>query len=719
MDVRCSRCQTEYELDDALVSDRGTMVKCTSCGLQFRVQPAQGQASTSERWIVRKADGSELRFLAISELQRAIANGQVQSNDLLSRDNQAYRPLESIAELEPFFAAAQGRQSVPPDLTPTGSPSNFAPRTLMGISPNAAGASRPSPVPEAKGAAFGLAATLAAGEETASAPSAPPNLSEDELPTRPFAVPEDEMPTRPINALPPGALPGLVHQVAVHETSAKAAEASAFPASGSDGAPRAARLRWVAALVFLGALGLAAATLGRDYFSKMKEPAAVEPAGDSQRIAAMIQQGQQLFYQGDLEGAKAQFDKVTALSEKDPVALSFLARVESVRADTIWLKLRLLPEDSAERGATQDELTARLVKLKSAVDDAKRAAGDHPAAIRAQIDALRIDGNLKEARALAPKLSTAAAEPETDYVLGALDLADESPTWPSVIERLRAASAVERGLGRARATLVFALASAGRIDDAKAEADKLGLEPPAHPLLALLKAFVARKQGQAPSAPDQAPSAEPQPAGSSAGSSAGPAAHAAPGAPAGVAPSDPRVLVRRATELRRAGDLDKAEQYYQMALTASPGDVEAETALGEIAVQRGDLTGGSRHFDTALRTNPHYLPALIGLADIKWAQGDRASANELYQRVLDRAGPTTSYGARAAARLGQAKPAEPSDNPAAPTEPTAAPAPVPTAAPAPTETAPAPAPAPTQEPAPAPKDDSPHIDTSDLPGIQK
>ncbi|NOU26329.1 MAG: hypothetical protein HOO96_00355, partial [Polyangiaceae bacterium] len=38
MDVQCDRCKTEYDFDDALVSTRGTTVKCTQCGHQFKVR---------------------------------------------------------------------------------------------------------------------------------------------------------------------------------------------------------------------------------------------------------------------------------------------------------------------------------------------------------------------------------------------------------------------------------------------------------------------------------------------------------------------------------------------------------------------------------------------------------------------------------------------------------------------------------------------------------
>ncbi len=38
MDVRCERCKTLYELDEARVSEAGTTVRCTTCGHVFRVR---------------------------------------------------------------------------------------------------------------------------------------------------------------------------------------------------------------------------------------------------------------------------------------------------------------------------------------------------------------------------------------------------------------------------------------------------------------------------------------------------------------------------------------------------------------------------------------------------------------------------------------------------------------------------------------------------------
>ena len=110
MDVRCNRCGTEYEFDDALISERGTTVKCTNCGLQFKVYPKH-HSGGPERWVVRTAEGRELVFTSLRELQRGIADRKVGPGDMLTRGQKPSRPLGSIAELEPFFQSSLGKVS--------------------------------------------------------------------------------------------------------------------------------------------------------------------------------------------------------------------------------------------------------------------------------------------------------------------------------------------------------------------------------------------------------------------------------------------------------------------------------------------------------------------------------------------------------------------------------------------------------------------------------
>jgi predicted Zn finger-like uncharacterized protein len=145
MDVRCSRCGTEYEFDDALISERGTTVKCTNCGFQFKIFPGEGKGAAPERWVVRTSTGRELVYTSLRELQRGIADKKVGPNDLLSRGKQTPRPLASIAELEPFFQVSASRNAAELER---------AQRTLHGVAPpaNSVGGTlirspAPAPVP--------------------------------------------------------------------------------------------------------------------------------------------------------------------------------------------------------------------------------------------------------------------------------------------------------------------------------------------------------------------------------------------------------------------------------------------------------------------------------------------------------------------------------------------------------------------------------------------
>lgn len=140
MNVVCGQCGTGYEFDDALVSDRGTTVRCMHCGHQFRVHPERAKPAGAERWIVRKGTGEEYIFRSLSELQRAIAHRRVVISDSLSRDGVRFRPMRELSELESFFEQK-------PALTPAVPPAAAArpgagfsrpPSDPMAITPTAA-----------------------------------------------------------------------------------------------------------------------------------------------------------------------------------------------------------------------------------------------------------------------------------------------------------------------------------------------------------------------------------------------------------------------------------------------------------------------------------------------------------------------------------------------------------------------------------------------------
>ncbi|WP_437876429.1 zinc-ribbon domain-containing protein [Sorangium sp. So ce513] len=157
MDVTCERCSTEYEFDDALVSERGTSVKCTNCGYQFKVRRADG--ALPEKWVVRTLGGREFEFKMLRELQAAIAQGQVTRDDVISRGNARPRRLGSIAELEPFFKGP-GSMIMAGTALGIGGPSplpgrsrSLTPQGLGGPAPSQTEGSVAIPLPRAEGGA--------------------------------------------------------------------------------------------------------------------------------------------------------------------------------------------------------------------------------------------------------------------------------------------------------------------------------------------------------------------------------------------------------------------------------------------------------------------------------------------------------------------------------------------------------------------------------------
>src|ERR1700754_933597 len=110
MYVKCERCNTEYEFDDALVSGRGTTVKCTNCGHKFKIRRSDGDYS-EDFWNVTTGDGRTLVFTSLRELQRAIQGYLVERNDRLSRGGLPPKPIGQIPELVAFFDQREAAKS--------------------------------------------------------------------------------------------------------------------------------------------------------------------------------------------------------------------------------------------------------------------------------------------------------------------------------------------------------------------------------------------------------------------------------------------------------------------------------------------------------------------------------------------------------------------------------------------------------------------------------
>jgi len=763
MDVRCNRCDTEYEFDDALISERGTTVKCTNCGFQFKIYPSKGAGLAPERWVVRTASGRELVYTSLRELQRGIADKKVGATDLLSRGKQTPRPLGSIAELEPFFQVLQttptrkpglgdrvqrtlhgvappqnplasvrpsGSRSEPPPRAAPAAPATPAPRpvtpapepprAIAGEPPEAEvpvtrrvpgtpdfqdSASSPSdrvpdtelmqPVAREPSGVFSSTipddspvnprTTLPNGSAVEAIISAQPPLANAQ--TKPRALSDStpdsargsllgtpmsprvaafdttlEVPTAHSPVSSPRNLPPI--EVASIRDSFKSYDELHMDGSAEDHHARVARSRWIAGVVVVGVLGLLGATVGRRFLAQLTGAAEVKASSDA-RVARFLSDGARHADEGDFEAAKEEFDKATALAEKDPAVLSALARLETLRADVSWLKLRIIDPSSTDLvQATYRELGRRVGKAHIAVDRAFAISPEDPAVLRARVDVLRLSGEADKAREWLGPLSANASVPENAYVLAALDLADPAPVWPSVIDRLRTAAAAERDPGRARAALIYSLVRASRMSEAEAEFSKIDGRPKPHPLLEELRAFLLRAKRSVEAAGDASPKI------AAVDTSKLPKLDTSQAPDEARLPaSDFRARLSQAAAALREGDPARADQLYNSVLRDQPGNTEALSGLGDVAKARHEPALAARMYDRVLAENPNYLPAILASADQKWDAGDKAGALVLYRRLLEQAGANSTYGSRATARIASA------DAPA-----TGAPAPVETGA---------------------------------------
>jgi len=437
-------------------------------------------------------------------------------------------------------------------------------------------------------------------------------------------------------------------EVASIRDSFKSYDELPMDSSPEDHHARVARSRWIAGVVVVGVLGLLGATVGRRFIAQLTGMAEIKTSSDA-RVAKFLREGARLADEGDFEGAKAEFDKATALAEKDPAVLTALARLETLRADASWLELRIIDPSSADLvQATYRELGRRVGKAHVAVDRAFAVSPEDPAVLRARVDILRLSGEADKAREWLAPLSANASVPENAYVLAALDLADPAPVWPSVIDRLHTAAAAERDPGRARAALIYALARASRVSEAEAEFAKIDRRPKPHPLLEELRAFLLRAKRSVEAAGD-APAKI-----AAVDTSKLPKLDTSP-APEDARPvsGDFRTRLAQASVALRQADLARAARLYESVLAEQPHSTEALSGLGDVARARHDPALAATMYDRVLAENPNYWPAILASADQKWDAGDRAGALSLYRRLVEQAGPNSEYGARAAARLAQ------------------------------------------------------------------
>jgi predicted Zn finger-like uncharacterized protein len=231
MDVRCEKCQTEYELDESRLKPGGVTVKCTNCGHMFKIrkrtptnlgvptvpgdrgragskpppgaQPgapradsvlSEGSGPTAERaWLVRLENGEQKTCRELATLQQWIVAGIVTRESLISRSGKTWKRLGDITELGQYFTIAdeaRQKRSVKPTNKPVAG-------TMLGVGakPAAAGsATGPSDPDENR----------ATGNFRARQPTPPPPPPARRPPTEP--PPQAVRQTGPSPSVPPPAV---------------------------------------------------------------------------------------------------------------------------------------------------------------------------------------------------------------------------------------------------------------------------------------------------------------------------------------------------------------------------------------------------------------------------------------------------------------------------------------------------------------------------------
>ena len=762
MDVTCDHCNTRYEFDEALVSTRGTTVKCTQCGHQFRVRRPIGSQGL-DSWTVRTVDGRELVFRAMRELQSAISGGEVTREDvLMPGDGGEPRRLGRIEELETFFAHQDGpemetmrKRLVTNRLTPlTGSsyppfgpvtstdtidaegdvipartgdtlppPSSLAPDTPI---PRAARPPRLSSIPppfpkDADDETLAIESLTRALDDALDEPGrsdVDEDIGDAAVSVRDDDTLGDARSSRfdrdLLGEMPPGftlpesdpevsSMPSLTPSPSVPRPSIlRNSDPYTDPRfSGYSQRRRPGIARWIVGVIALGLIGIGTMVVVKRYVPSKATSA--QTGSENERVSNFLAEGDKRLAAGDLEGAEAEFHKASGAADNDPRAARALAQVALIRADFDWVHLRVLASDDAARTAVQKRLDQRLQRAVVAVQSSDKD-GEDPMSVLLQIDLLRMQGKSNDARKLVGQLKGVSGG---GRALAALDLSEDDPSLNSVIERLRGAAREEGELGRARAMLIYSLGRAGYKKGALKELEALKEQGGDPGLIAALAAFVGR----------QTEAEEPEEPAAVIGAADDDDDAGDVGGPIG---GDFRSMLQKADQAKARGDLDEAERLYHSALGKDPGNSEALAGLADVARDRGDKAGAVSAYESMLGDNPGYLPAVLGLADLKWSQGKKREAMVLYQKVVTDA-PGTSYAERAQRRINQGvgdsddpppSGTPPSDTPPSDTPPSdTPPSDTPPSDTPPTNTPPSDAP-----PSDTPPTNTPPIDTSDLPG---
>lgn len=671
MDVRCEGCKTDYEFDDVLLSARGTSVKCTKCGNIFRVRPPSGVSE--DRWSVGLASGETVEFTALRDLQRAIKNGKVSREDVLTRKGLPARALGQVIELDSLFRRRETLQLTSSDAPPdpsrpsAGPPFSLAPqRSRVDTNP-----SFPPPDDSVEARAIPAIDRDLAPSDRPLTPAPilghTPSAAISSQATDPFKLEsrtktkETSSPLPPLSATPPSS-----------ET--------VLPPIGSDALGLAPRKKtsvggFFVLFIVLSSVGGALLYWSHERASFRAKPAAPAAVVDS-RVASFVSEADKALLVGNLEQAKDLLTKANQIAEGDERARVLAVDLAAVQAEVEWLRFRIAKEAApGDLEGARKALEANAAEANRLADAAHAADKSDADLIRSKAVALFTSGDRENARRWMQRVGTTVA-PENAYVLAMLDMSEDTPLWAPVIDRLKSASAT---IERARAMLVFAAAMSG---DEKLAHEQLALmerAEPRHPIFSQVRVLVDARAPMGKG--DQKKTAD-------AGSGDSVSAKVAAGR------MSTRDLATQVELLRRKNEFGRARELLLSALENNPNDVDVLTMLGQLAQAEHKVPEARGYLGHALNNNGAHLPALLALGDLDWDSGNRSQARKTYTEIVDRF-PEGVYPSRVKQRLEVSSPSTPASPPSVPAVPTASAEPAvstPTASAAPTPPPPAPTP---------------------------
>lgn len=104
---------------------------------------------------------------------------------------------------------------------------------------------------------------------------------------------------------------------------------------------------------------------------------------------------------------------------------------------------------------------------------------------------------------------------------------------------------------------------------------------------------------------------------------------------AGEMPSDPLALFSMGSDAYKAGDLEKAREYFEAAVALAPTHPELNFNLGMVYFGMGDRDSARKHFNAELGRDPAHVGSLSRLGDMSLEERDMPAATALFERLAE------------------------------------------------------------------------------------